>query len=68
MGTWTLIFSARSPHEAEMVRALLEEHEITAVVMDQGSSAYPQLGDAAVYVGSDQVVKALHIVRNLPTA
>lgn len=67
MGNWTLIFSARSPHEAEMVRALLEEHEIAAVVMDHGSSAYPQLADVSVYVGPDEAVKALHIVRNLPT-
>ena len=34
MGNWTLIFSAGSPHEAEMVRGRLEEHGINAVVMD----------------------------------
>lgn len=64
MGNWTLIFSAGSPHEAEMVRGLLEEHDIRAVVMDQGSSLYPPLAGAGVYVEPQEAVRALHIVRN----
>lgn len=63
-GNWTLIFSAGSPHEAEMVRCLLEEHGIQAVVMDQGSRLYPPLADAGVYVEPDQAMRALHIMRN----
>ncbi len=64
MGNWTLIFSAGSPHEAEMVRGRLEEHGIRAVVMDQGSSPYPPLAEVGVYVEPDHVVRALHLVRN----
>lgn len=64
MGNWTLVFSAGSPHEAEMVRGLLEEHDIAAVVMDQGSSPYPPLADVGVYVDREHVVRALHLLRN----
>ncbi len=64
MGNWTLVFSAGSPHEAEMVRGRLEEHGIQAVVMDQGSRLYPPLADVGVYVEPDQVVRALHVMRN----
>ncbi len=67
-GNWTLVFSAGSPQEAEMVRGLLEEHDIRAVVMDQGSSAYPPLGGSAVYVGQDDVMRALYLVRKEPEA
>ncbi len=51
-----------------MVRGLLEEHDIRAVVMDQGSSAYPPLGGSAVYVGQDDVMRALYLVRKEPEA
>ncbi|MBK6829831.1 MAG: DUF2007 domain-containing protein [Flavobacteriales bacterium] len=64
MGNWTLIFSAGSPHEAEMVRGRLEEHGINAVVMDQGSRLYPPLADVGVYVEPDHAVRAMHILRN----
>jgi len=64
MGNWTLILSAGSLHEAEMARGLLEEHDIAAVVMDQGSSSYPPLADVGVYVDREQVVRALHLLNN----
>ncbi|MEO8589839.1 MAG: DUF2007 domain-containing protein [Flavobacteriales bacterium] len=68
MGNWTLVFRAGSLQEAEMVRGLLEEHDIRAVVMDPGSSAYPPLGDSAVYVDRDDVMRALYLVRQEPRA
>lgn len=68
MGNWTLVFSAGSPHEAELVRGLLEENEIPAMVMDHGSRVYPPLGDVGVYVAPDHVVRAIHLVRNTPKA
>ncbi|HMC97592.1 MAG TPA: DUF2007 domain-containing protein [Flavobacteriales bacterium] len=68
MGNWTLVFRAGSSQEAEIVRGLLEEHDIRAVVMDQGSSAYPPLGESAVYVDRDDVLRALYLVRKEPEA
>lgn len=63
MGTWTLVFSSASSQEAEIVKGLLEEHDITAVVMDQRSSPYPHMGEAGVYVQRDDVLQALYLVR-----
>lgn len=63
-GNWTLVFSAGSLHEAELVKGRLAGHDITALLMDQGVSAYPHLGEVGVYVEREQVIRALHIVRN----
>jgi len=68
MGNWTLVFSAGSSQEAEIVRGLLESHDIRAVVMDAGSSTYPPLGDSSVYVDRDDVLRALYLVRKEPDA
>lgn len=62
MGSWTLVFTASSRHEAALVRGLLEAHDINAVVMDQSSSPYPQVGATEVYVPSEDVVRALYLV------
>jgi hypothetical protein len=37
------------------------------VVLDQGASPYPQLGDVGVYVDREDVVRALYIVRQHPS-
>jgi hypothetical protein len=63
MPHWTLVYSARHPHDAELVRGLLESHGIRAVVLDQGSSPYPPIAEVGVYVDRDDVVRALYIVR-----
>ncbi len=63
MGTWALVFSSPSVQEAEIVRGLLDDHGLNAVVMDQRSSAYPLVGEAQVYVQRDDVLQALYIVR-----
>lgn len=65
---WTVVFRAGSRHEAELVRGRLEEHDVPAVVMDQGSYAYPQLGEVAVLVPKADVMRALYLVRQAPDA
>lgn len=63
MGRWTLVYTTTSRSDAELVRGRLEEHDIAAVVMDLRSSAYPVFGEVGVYVGAEDVVRALYLVR-----
>lgn len=63
MRGWTIVFSTTSPHEAELVRGSLEAHGLDAVVMDQRPSPYPTLGEIHVYVATDDVMRALYLVR-----
>jgi len=63
MGGWTLVHTTTSRSDAELVRGRLEEHDIPAVVMDLRSSAYPVYGEVGVYVGTEDVLRALYLVR-----
>lgn len=60
---WRAVFSSPSPHEAELVRSMLEVHDIHAVIMDRRASPYPQVGESEVLVPQDDVVRALYLVR-----
>lgn len=68
MGNWTLVYSAVSQHDAELVRGQLEAHDITAVIMDQRSSVYPSMGAIEVLVDRDDVMRALHLISKEPEA
>ncbi|MBL7957435.1 MAG: DUF2007 domain-containing protein [Flavobacteriales bacterium] len=61
---WTLVYSAGSLPEAELVRGRLQEHGIEALIMDQSARVYPQIGEVGIYVPRAQVLQALHLVRN----
>lgn len=63
MGTWKVVFTTASPHEAELVRGMLEAHDIQVVIMDQRVSPYPQVGESELHVSQDDVVRALYLVR-----
>ncbi|MBK8500565.1 MAG: DUF2007 domain-containing protein [Flavobacteriales bacterium] len=61
-GNWTLVFSAGSVHEAELVKGRLEENGIGALLMNNGASVYPPLCEVAVYVDRDHALQALHVL------
>lgn len=63
MGEWKVVFCTASPQEGELVRSMLENHGIHAVIMDQRSSPYPPVGDTGVLVPQDDVVRALHLLQ-----
>ncbi|MBP6312255.1 MAG: DUF2007 domain-containing protein [Flavobacteriales bacterium] len=66
MNNWAVAFTTGSPHEAEIVKGLLESHGFNAVVMDNGSSsAYPQLGlgDITVLVEREHLLRAMYILQ-----
>lgn len=62
MGNWTLVYSAVSHHEAELVRGQLEANDINAVIIDHRSSVYPSMGTIQVLVDRDDVLRALHLI------
>lgn len=64
MANWTLIHTARDRQEAELLRGLLESNDIHAVVSDQRSSVYPMMGAIELHVDRDDVLRALHVMRD----
>ena len=58
---WTSVYSTNLLYHAELVKHLLSDNMITAVIMNQKDSAY-NFGSVDVYVKPVNVVKAKHII------
>ncbi len=55
---WVCIYSTTLLHNAELLRHILHENEIEAVVLNQKDSFYPVIGDVQVFVKPDDVIRA----------
>ena len=61
---WQLVYSAKSAIDAEMVRGMLENVGIDAVVINKQDSSY-LFGDVEVYVSKEQAEKAADIIKSV---
>ena len=59
--SWQVIYAAKFEHNAEIVRAVLEDNGISAIVLNKKDSAY-LFGEVEVYVKPDDVMKAKMII------
>lgn len=59
---WALLISTNLPHEAELIKNLLEHNDIDAVVVNKKDSFYVTVGDAEVYVKRDDLIKAKFVI------
>jgi hypothetical protein len=60
---WSRIYSTADPVKIEILKSMLEEENIQAVVINKQDSSY-LFGESEVYVSSDDALAALQIVRN----
>ncbi len=61
MDNWKKVFTNNQQHKAEIVKAILEENEIPAVVVSKKDSLY-QFGNYEVHVSSEDILKALKMI------
>jgi hypothetical protein len=61
MKDWEKIYIAGQLHQAEIVVAVLEDHEIEASIVDKRDSSY-LFGDVEVYVQQKDVAEARRII------
>lgn len=59
--SWQVIYAAKFEHNAEIVRAVLEDNGISAIILNKKDSAY-LFGEVEVYVKPDDVMKAKMII------
>ena len=61
---WIKIFSTDRPFEAEMVKGMLLENGVNAVLLNRQDSSYIQAlpGQAEIYVHTSQVTQALELM------
>lgn len=62
---WLLIFSTTVHYQAEIVKQMLENNGIEAVVMNKQDSSYPMLGQADVLVAEEDETKAIQLIEEL---
>lgn len=67
--SWESIYVTPLPHRAELAKALLQEHDIPAVVINRQSSSYPSIGagKSEVHVLTRDAVLAKVILENEAT-
>lgn len=58
---WVKIYTSTDFFKSEIVRQVLIDHEIDAVLIDKQGSPYP-IGQAEVYIHQDNVSKAEEII------
>lgn len=62
---WTEVYFTAHEYKATMAKDLLENHGITAVVMNQHDSAYQSFGEFSVHVKEEFKDKAVEILKEL---
>ena len=60
---WVKIYSSPKVIKAEMVKSLLQENGIQAVLLNKQDSSLI-IGEAEVYVKQEDVLKATHLIKN----
>jgi hypothetical protein len=63
MEGWTEIYSTTSSALANMKKHLLEEKEISVILLNQKDSLYNNFGDIKLYVKPENAVKAIRIIQ-----
>ena len=60
-GEWTSVYSTNLLYTAELVKHMLADNNITAVIMNQKDSAY-NFGSIEILVKPSDVVRAKHLI------
>jgi len=60
---WVKVFSSPHLHQAELLKGMLAEHEISAVVINKKDSSYIVIGDAELYTRKSDALRAKHLIR-----
>ena len=61
---WVKIYSTTQLHKAEIVRAVLEDHDIHTTEMNKMDSMHTHLsvGKIEVFVNQDNAIRATHLI------
>lgn len=59
---WVIVYSSTTPYQVEFFKALLEDHDIPAIVLNKQDSFYKVIGEVELYVKKDNFMKAKQII------
>ncbi len=61
---WVSIFSTDQPYLADIARLVLDENNISSIIMNKKDSFY-KIGEVDLYVNRDQALRAKNLIKNL---
>ncbi len=64
MQNWIKVFESSQQIRAEIVKGILEENEIPAVVLNKKETVYHVFGTYEVLVNRDQLLQATNLIQN----
>jgi hypothetical protein len=59
---WTKIHFTKNPIEAEMIKDLLMDHDVQAVILNKQDSAYPLISEIEIYCHAENALKAIKLI------
>lgn len=59
---WICIYRNSFVPKAEIIKQLLIDHNIEAVLLNKQDSSYQSFGEAEIYVHQSNVIKAKHLI------
>ena len=60
--SWQPVYKDPREHRVEIVKAVLEDHDMNPVLINKKVSAYG-IGDYEILVAPDQVIRAIKIIK-----
>lgn len=60
---WKCIFTTDEPYQAELIKQMLNNNNINAVVINRQDSSYQTFGSAEVYVNLEDESEALNLIK-----
>lgn len=65
MNNWTAIYETTQPYQAEMIKDILHDNGVEAVVLNQKDSSYTTFGTVRVMVPPDLRKQAEEIIKTI---
>ena len=62
---WINIFTTNQAYLAEIIKDMLADNDIKAVIINKQDSAYITIGDIELYVKAGNVIKAKYLINKL---
>lgn len=61
---WQKIYSTANLPQAEIIKSLLEEYDIQAIILNKRDSAYNMFGEVEIHVLREDVIKAIQLLKH----
>lgn len=65
---WVSIFSTEKAYLADIARLVLDENNISSIVLNRKDSSYQMLGEIELYVNRDEALRAKNLLKSIESA